>query len=155
MHYKLKKELQVVGTLGNSFPPPGKILGINLYFTLDTTDTSSSIPQLHLSGISHLSSLFPPLSSRLNSSHFSLHLWSCPFYSILKFAAIIAFLKYKHNNITPQMHILRWFPSVFYIKSDILVGHLRPFTFGLCLFSVHFFLLSHDGRHFPLLLTKL
>lgn len=109
-------------------------------------------PPKHLT---HLSSLFPPLSSRLNSHHFSLHLWSCPFYSILKFSAILTFLKYKYNHITPQMHILRWFPSVFYIKSDVLVGHLRPFTFGLCLFSVHFLPLNHDGRHFALLLTKL
>lgn len=117
-----------------------------------------SLPALLPRHLTHLSSLFPSHSSRPEPLHFltgllqwvtnSLHLWSCLFYSVLQLAAIVTFLKYKSNHITPQMHILRLFSGAFYIKSDVLVGYLRPSTvWPSSMFSVHFLQLNYDGRH--------
>lgn len=130
MHCKLKMELQVVGTLGNSFPPPGKILSANLYLTLDIIDTPHQSPG-STSQASHPSVLSIPSPQG----------WTLIiFLSTSGPASFILFPNFLYNHLSKiqiqschsQMHILRWFPSIFYIKSDILLGHLRPFTFGLC-----------------------
>lgn len=166
IHCKLRTELQVVGTFGNSFAPSGKILGVSLYFMLNTLVIPSSIPQLYLSGISPICPLyFHPTPQGWTLIIFSLV--CCNGFLTLSPSLVLPLLFYSPiccyniSEIEIKSHhspvkILSWFSSASYIKSDVLVGHLRPVTvWPTFMFSVHSLQLNHDGRHFPFFLTEL